>query len=72
MLLLRLMVEPVTSKVPVPRLVTPIVISLVSVIATLKAPVLVRLTGPIKLLPRLIRVITPAPALKLAAPALAA
>ena len=58
-LLLSLMLEPLTSKVPVPRLVTSIVTSSISTIATLLAPVLVRLTAPLKSLPMLMTSIAP-------------
>ena len=59
----------VTVRVPVPKLDAANLIALETVIATLLAPELFRLTSPVKSLLALPRVITPAPALKVAAPA---
>ena len=59
----------VTVRVPVPKLDAANLIALESVIATLLAPELFRLTSPVKSLLALPRVITPAPALKVATPA---
>ena len=62
----------VTIRVPLPKVDVPKSIALVSVMATLFAPELLKITEPVKLLPALARVITPAPALKVAVPAEAA
>ena len=60
----------VTVKEPLPKVDVPKSIELVFVIATLLAPELFKLTEPLKLLPALARVITPAPALNEEVPAL--
>ena len=61
-----------TVKVPLPKVDAPKSIALVSVIETLLAPELFKLTEPVKLLLALVSVITPAPALKVTPPAPAA
>ena len=58
----------VTVKEPLPKVEAPKSIALVSVIATV-APVEFNATDPVKLLPALLSVITPVPALKVAEPA---
>ena len=58
-----------TVKVPLPKVDAAKSIAFTSVMATLLAPVLLKLTEPVKLLPVLVRVITPAPALKVTPPA---
>ena len=62
----------VTASVPLPTLEAPRMIAFASVTATLFAPLLFRLTAPMKLFAALVSVIEPAPALKVAAPAPAA
>ena len=59
----------VTVNVPSPNKDAPKSIAFASVMPTLLVPELFRLTAPVKSLPALVRVITPAPALKIAAPA---
>ena len=59
----------VTVRVPLPKVEAPKSIVFASVIATLLAPELFKLTEPVKLLLALVSVITPAPALKVTAPA---
>ena len=59
----------VTVKEPLPKVDAPKSIALASVMATLLAPELFKLTEPVKSLLALARVITPAPALKVAEPA---
>ena len=54
----------VTVSVPVPTVDAPITMAFLSVMATLFAPLLFRLTAPVKSLVTVARVITPAPALK--------
>ena len=58
----------VTVKEPLPKVEEPKSIALASVMATLLAPELFKLTDPVKSLDW-VRVITPAPALKVTAPA---
>ena len=55
-----------TVRVPVPNDDVPKSIAFTSVMETLKVPELFKLTAPVKLLAALLRVITPAPALKVA------
>src|ERR1700690_2348436 len=62
----------VMPKVPLPTDEVPRASAPAFVSATLLAPLLFNMTLPVKLLPALERVITPAPALMLAAPAAAA
>ena len=61
-----------TVSVLAPRVDAPKIIALTSLMETVKAPELFKLTAPVKSLLGLVRVITPAPALKVAAPALEA
>ncbi len=62
----------VRPSVPLPMDDVPSTNALLSVTATLFAPLLFKLIAPVKLLAALVKVMTPAPALIVAAPALAA
>jgi len=59
----------VTVKEPLPKVDAPKSIAFISVMATLLVPELFNATEPVKLLPTLARVITPAPALNEEVPA---